>query len=687
MRKPQGETPDHAAGAGRSPTRPRASRRLRRAAGLAVLLAMGAIVATPGTASAVAPVDLDDAASFAVLAGSAVTNTNLTTVTGDLGVSPGSSVSGFPPGTVVSGSIHANDATAVQAKADVVAAYNDISGRSVTTTVASQLGGTTVTPGVYDSADGTFAISGTLTLDAQSDPYDVFIFKATTLTAANVSNINLIGGAQADNVFWYVTDSASLGTFCTFRGNILAQSSATVGSGAAVFGRVFTVNNAITTTGTGSAPATRVTVPNDPPTTTALSASPNPSQSGQPVTFTATVTPVTGSLVPFGTVVFKDGTTIIGSDLHNQGGPAEITVSNLSPGEHPITAVYLGGDTPSNEGTVHFAPSTSPVVMQTVTSSVWQSTDTPAVSDHTGTDPVSLGLKFRASTSGTITGLRFYKGATNTGTHVGNLWTVGGSLLASATFTGETASGWQQVSFSTPVVVTAGTTYVASYHTVSGHFSYTLGGLSTQHTNGPLTALADGTDGGNGVYAYNATPTFPNGSYQATNYWADVVFVPSSSLWDASATPSVASHSDTTPIVVGTKFTPAGDGVVRGIRFYKGATNTGTHVGNLWTADGSLLASTTFTGESASGWQEANFSTPVAVTAGTTYVASYHTTSGHFSYTQGYFVEKYVNGPLTGLKDGDVGGNGVYAYNATPTFPSSTFNSTNYWVDVTFDLD
>ncbi|MCW2876610.1 MAG: hypothetical protein JWQ95_710, partial [Sphaerisporangium sp.] len=112
----------------------------------------------------------------------------------------------------------------------------------------------------------------------------------------------------------------------------------------------------------------------------------------------------------------------------------------------------------------------------------------------------------------------------NTGTHVVSLWTTGGTLLASATSSGETASGWQQANFSTPVAITAGTTYVASYHTTSGHFSYTLNYFTSQYTSGSLIALLDGQEGGNGVYAYNATNTFPSSTYQSSNYWVDVVF-------------------------------------------------------------------------------------------------------------------------------------------------------------------
>jgi hypothetical protein len=163
------------------------------------------------------------------------------------------------------------------------------------------------------------------------------------------------------------------------------------------------------------------------------------------------------------------------------------------------------------------APATCPC-------SIWSSTATPATVATADNGAIELGVKFRSDQAGYITGIRFYKGTTNTGTHVGNLWSSTGALLATATFASETASGWQQVTFSTPVAIQANTTYVASYHTNVGNYSSTGGGLSAAVDNAPLHALANGTDGPNGLFIYSAASAFPNQSFNATNYWVDVVF-------------------------------------------------------------------------------------------------------------------------------------------------------------------
>jgi hypothetical protein len=435
--------------------------------------------------------------------------------------------------------------------------------------------------------------------------------------------------------------------------------------------------------------------------------------------------------------------------------------------------------------------------------SLWSNATTPSVAAENDGDAVELGVKFQSTVNGYITGLRFYKGPGNTGTHIGHLWTAGGSLLASATFTNETSSGWQQVTLPSPVAITANTTYVASYHAPTGHYAVDNSYFDSTFTNSPLRALADGSQGGNGVYRYGAGG-FPTESYQASNYWVDVVFTTSlppdntpptisntsispnatnvsvganvtvtfsegmnaatingntiqlhtlsgtliatvvtydsvtgaatlnpnanlqpettyrvtvrggangvkdlsgnalsgdvtwtfttgqlqscpCSLWSSSATPAVPSDPDTQAIEVGVKFRSDVDGYVTALRFYKGSGNTGTHVGHLWTATGALLASVTFTNETASGWQQSSLATPVAITANTTYVASYHTTRGRYALDEFYFdTSSFANPPLQALEDGEDGPNGVYKY-GNSGFPTESFGGSNYWVDVVFN--
>jgi hypothetical protein len=140
------------------------------------------------------------------------------------------------------------------------------------------------------------------------------------------------------------------------------------------------------------------------------------------------------------------------------------------------------------------------------------------------TAAVELGMKFQVSSAGQAKGVRFYKGPKNTGTHTGHLWSSTGTLLASVTFAGETASGWQQALFPNGVALTAGTIYVISYHTSVGFYSANSNFFAAAVTNGPITAPSSVTAGGNGVYIYGSAVAFPKNTYQASNYWVDLVF-------------------------------------------------------------------------------------------------------------------------------------------------------------------
>lgn len=202
------------------------------------------------SASAVfAQIPLGTAQNFAVLAGSTITNTGTTVVNGNIGVSPGSSVTGFPPGIVNGGSIHAADAVAAQAQSDLTTAYNTAAGLPCTTDLSGQnLGGLTLTPGVYCFTSSA-ALTGTLTLNFQGNPNAFFLFKiGSTLTTASASSVLLTNtsGTCAPNVFWQVGSSATLGTGSSFVGNILALTSITMTTGGTMNGRALARNGAVT---------------------------------------------------------------------------------------------------------------------------------------------------------------------------------------------------------------------------------------------------------------------------------------------------------------------------------------------------------------------------------------------------------------------------------------------------------
>ncbi len=192
------------------------------------------------------PVPLGSAGSFSALAFSTLTNTGPTAVIGDVGVSPGSAVIGFPPGQVTGGAIHSADGPAGLAQGDLTIAYNNAAGRTLPATVSGDLGGLTLPPGLYKSTSS-LGITGVLRLDGQGDPNSVFIFQiASALTTASNSQVILQGGAQAANVYWQVGSSAVIGTNSIFNGTILAQASITVATGAALIGRALARTGAVT---------------------------------------------------------------------------------------------------------------------------------------------------------------------------------------------------------------------------------------------------------------------------------------------------------------------------------------------------------------------------------------------------------------------------------------------------------
>lgn len=195
-------------------------------------------------APAYRPVELGAAGSFGVLAGTAVTNTGPSLVGGDVGVSPGDTVSGFPPGEVPKNTVHVNDAVAEQAQSALTAAYNDAAGRTPTTVLSGDIGGRTLLPGVYRAVTP-LQLNGTLTLDGRGDLNAVFIFQLASLVTGPESRVSPTGGTAGCNVFWQVGGTATLGAYSEFRGSIMALESATLQQYAVVLGQVLVRNGPV----------------------------------------------------------------------------------------------------------------------------------------------------------------------------------------------------------------------------------------------------------------------------------------------------------------------------------------------------------------------------------------------------------------------------------------------------------
>jgi hypothetical protein len=208
-------------------------------------------IVIPLQTTAQATVSLAGSSNLAILAGAAISNTGATIITGDLGLSPGSSVGGFPPG-ILNGTKHINDNIAVQAKLDLTAAYNDAAGRTCTdiVTLSGNIGGLTLTPGLYKSTSSLAVSSGDLTFDAKGNANAVFIIQiASTLTTTSGRKVILSGGALASNIFWQVGSSATFGTTSVFKGTVMVMQSITFNTGATLDGRGLARTGAVTMAG------------------------------------------------------------------------------------------------------------------------------------------------------------------------------------------------------------------------------------------------------------------------------------------------------------------------------------------------------------------------------------------------------------------------------------------------------
>ncbi len=251
-----------------------------------LVVAVTLVATAPSASAAQPPVGLGTVTSFAVIGGQTVTNTGPTTISGDVGVSPGNAIVGFPPGLVTNGTFHAADAVALQAQNDLTTAFNDAAGRTPVVNAGVDLTGQVLTPGVYNNA-AAMALTGTVTLDALGDPAAVFIFQAgSTLITGSNATVSLVGAAQACNVWWQVGSSATIGTNTTFAGTVMALTSISMLTGATIQGRLLARNGSVTldnnvisrpTCATVPPPVTSTPTPTPPPTTTS---SPSPTGGG-----------------------------------------------------------------------------------------------------------------------------------------------------------------------------------------------------------------------------------------------------------------------------------------------------------------------------------------------------------------------------------------------------------------------
>ncbi|WP_415830517.1 DUF4082 domain-containing protein, partial [Gillisia limnaea] len=337
--------------------------------------------------------------------------------------------------------------------------------------------------------------------------------------------------------------------------------------------------------------AVNVTVsdPTNTPPTVSITAPANNAAFIAPATIVidATASDTDGTITK---VEFFQGTTKLGEDLSS---PYSFSWSNSAAGTYSLTARATDDKA---------AVTTSAVVSVTVNPdpggfgcpcTVFEPTAGPTNQLWNDGQALQLGMKFRSSVNGFVTGVRFFKQAGNTGTHIGQLYSRTGSLLAQATFTNETASGWQEVALSSPVAINANTTYVISYHSSSGFYSASNPFFNSATVKTPLTGLQSGTDGPNGVYRYSGTPAFPNQNYQSGNYWVDVVFDTSNPLKTtatsvvSSVKTSVSQSSDPQPKDV-LKVYPNPFSEIAYIDFV--LQNGGEYVINLYDGKGSFVA-------------------------------------------------------------------------------------------------
>jgi len=217
-----------------------------------------------------------------------------------------------------------------------------------------------------------------------------------------------------------------------------------------------------------------------------------------------------------------------------------------------------------------------------------------------------------------------------------------------------------------------------SWHPATGREAWTYEWTPTVESSGTVTLMSRAVDDSGNI-------ELPSASSSRTVQVGDSPSSDTFTIFDFTIPSNPASESDARAVELGVKFRSAIPGAVTGVRFYKASANTGTHTASLWTLTGTRLASAVFSGETAEGWQSVTFGSPVSIEANIAYIASYHAPNGRYTADEGFFASTSItNGPLTALQSSTDGPNGVFTYGPARSFPTSTFNDSNYWVDVVF---
>jgi Domain of unknown function (DUF4082) len=296
---------------------------------------------------------------------------------------------------------------------------------------------------------------------------------------------------------------------------------------------------------------------------------------------------------------------------------------------------------------------------------------------------VELGVKFRPTSDGIIRGVRFYRHSADTRVslyaNTANIWTTGGTQLATniaRTPLPNIYPGWQTIKFNPPIAVTANTTYIASYHSPDGMTQYAPGDLLTSARSGStVSLLSSQASGGNGVYRYNPSSTFPSFTTAGNNYGVDVDFVPVQTMFNGGSLGQWANTGGA--VELGYKFKSAAGGVITGIKIY-GTNNDASYTVNLWKPDGTRIGTATCASAGA-GWQPCYFWSPVSILPADTYVASVFVGSGWTMFVSAGFTAGFSNNDMLSV----LPGGGVYKYTATSAFPNGN-TTASYMVDVMF---